>query len=40
MMWCESYRELRENLNFDDNMDLAQYIGKILKIREKMDILK
>ena len=36
IMWCESYKELRENLNFDDNKDLANYIGKVLKIRENM----
>ena len=37
MLWCESYKDLRENLNFDDNKDLAKYIGKVLEIREKMD---
>ena len=37
MLWCESYKDLREHLNFDDNKDLAKYIGKVLEIREKMD---
>ena len=40
MLWCESYRELRENLHLDNNKDLANYIAKILKIREKLDIIK
>ena len=37
MMWCISYSEFRENLNFNDNKDLASYIAQVLKIREKME---
>ena len=40
IMWCESYREYRENLNFDDNRELAKYIGKVLNVREKVEIIK
>ena len=40
MMWCEAYRGIRENLNFNDNKDLALYIGKVLDIREKLDTRK
>ena len=37
VMWCDAYSELRKNVNFDNNKDLAKYIGDILKIREKLD---
>ena len=37
VMWCEAYRELRKNVNLDDNKDLAKYIGDVLKLREKLD---
>ena len=40
IMWCESYKDLREHSNFNDNKDLAAYISKILKIREKIDTMK
>ena len=40
MLWCESYKELRQNLKLDNNKDLANYIAKVLKIREKIDIIK
>ena len=37
MMQCEAYSEFRQNLNFDNNKDLAKYIAEVLKIREKIE---
>ena len=37
VMWCEAYREIRKNVNFENNKDLAKYIGDVLKIREKLE---
>ena len=35
IMWCPSFESLRENLNLDDNKDLAKYFQEVLKIRSK-----
>ena len=40
VMWCPSYRELRENRNLDDDKDLARYLHDVMAIRSKLNIQK
>jgi hypothetical protein len=40
VLWCPSYRELRENRNLDDDKDLARYLHDVMAIRSKLNIQK
>ena len=40
VMWCPSYRELRENRNLDDDKDLARDLHDVMAIRSKLNIQK
>jgi hypothetical protein len=40
VMWCPSYRELRETRNLDDDKDLARYLHNVMAIRSKLNIQK
>ena len=38
ILWCESYKELREEKDLKCNKDLANYLQKVMAIREKLKI--
>ena len=35
LLWCEGYRDLRENLDLDEDKDLTEYLTKIHSRRSK-----
>ena len=37
LLWCKSYINLRENLDFNQNKDLCKYLQKILVLRSKVE---
>ena len=37
ILWCTEYSELREGKNLKENKDLAKYLQKVLKLREKKE---
>ena len=40
ILWCEAYKNLRENKNLHNDKDLATYILEVLEIRTKLCINK
>ena len=40
ILWCESYKKLREEKDLSSNKDLAQYIQEVLRIRSELNIMK
>ena len=40
IMWCPAYSELRVGKNVNNDDDLIEYVKKVMKIREKLDIIK
>ena len=40
IMWCPAYSELRAGKNINDDKDLIEYVKKVLKIREKLNLTK
>ena len=40
ILWCDSYKKLREGKDLNSNKDLANYIIEVLKIREKLNVTK
>ena len=38
LLWCESYKKLRENKNLDNDKDLCKYLHDILVHRTKQDM--
>ena len=38
VLWCESYRELREGKDLKDDKDLASYLHDVFRIRSKLEI--
>ena len=38
LLWCESYKKLRENKNLDNDKDLCKYLHDILAHRTKQDM--
>ena len=40
ILWCPSYAELREGKDINKDSDLIDYIKKVLKIRDKLEITK
>ena len=37
ILWCKEYTELREGKNLKDNKDLAEYLQKVITLREKKE---
>ena len=37
MLWCSEYKDLREGENLKDNKDIAEYIQKVVKLRERKE---
>ena len=40
IMWCPAYSELRVGKNINDDKDLIEYVKKVLKIRENLNLTK
>lgn len=40
ILWCPAYRELRIGKNINNDSDLVNYIQKVMKVREEMNVLK
>ena len=40
ILWCPSYSELREGKDIKNDRDLIEYMKKVLKIRDKLEITK
>ena len=38
VIWCEAYRELREGKDLHSDKDLAEYLKKVMSIREKLNL--
>ena len=38
VLWCRAYRELRENKDLSSNKDLAEYMGKVMRIRNDLKL--
>ena len=38
VLWCESYRKLREGKDLKDDKDLASYLHDVFRIRSKLEI--
>ena len=38
VLWCPAYQELRENKDLSSNKDLAEYMGKVLRIRNELKL--
>ena len=38
VLWCKSYRQLRQGKNLENDKDLAQYLHDVLKIRSNLEI--
>ena len=38
LMICPSFRDLREGKSLESDEDIVEYIKKVLKIREKLDL--
>ena len=38
VLWCRAYRELRENKDLSSNKDLAEYMGKVMRIRNELKL--
>ena len=37
LLWCDSYKKLRENKDLNQNKDLCKYLQDILQLRTKME---
>ena len=40
IMWCPAYSELREGKDITNDNDLIEYVRKVLKIRENLNLTK
>ena len=40
ILWCPAYHELREGKSLESDKDLIEYFGKVMKIREKLNLNK
>ena len=40
IMWCPAYSELRAGKDINNDNDLIEYVQKVMKIRDKMNIIK
>ena len=40
IMWCPSYSELRAGKDIQNDKDLIEYVTKVMKIRERLNITK
>ena len=40
ILWCPSYKELRNGKDINNDRDLVSYIQNVMKIREQLNILK
>ena len=40
IMWCPAYRELRVGKDINDDNDLIEYVKKVMKIRENLNVIK
>ena len=39
-LWCPAYSELRQGKDINNDDHLIEYIQRVLKMREKLDIIK
>ena len=40
ILWCPAYSELRQGKDINNDDHLIEYIQRVLKMREKLDIIK
>ena len=38
ILWCPAYKNLREGKDINSDDDLMEYIGKVMTIREKLNL--
>ena len=38
ILWCPAYMNLREGKDINSDDDLIEYIGKVMMIREKLNL--